>query len=210
MHDNELPNAACDQHVVTAAGPYTVYGLELPAGQYRLVAAGHPAHLPDTTTITYLPTSGAAEGEGPVTVGVTRSYRKPSYVNVPPGSPSDSWVAASYLPRPGIANVTPGHSNAQWIGPGGLYTIDIDSAHSSLTLEQAAALLVPVDLDELQASLTPTATVTPQPPATGNGPVHEGGSDNEAVPVFVAGIGALLLAAAAILIIQKRRAKDRE
>ncbi|MBN9492261.1 hypothetical protein J0H33_02790 [bacterium] len=195
MHNNENPNAFCpDFAPVTAAGPYTVYGLGLPTDQYRLVSASHPAHLPHTTTITYVPLSGVAEGEGYVTVSVTTTFKQPSVVNIPPGGNANSWAEARYLPEPGVANTSAGHSTAEWIGPGGLYTLSIDSAHSSLTLQQAAALLVPVDLSQLQASLTPTATVTPQPPATGNGTTRRSGDLAEIV-LFAAGLLLLSLSA---------------
>ena len=97
----------------------------------------------------------------------------------------------------GVANATSGQRSAQWIGPGGLYTLSIDSAHSLLTLEQAAALLVPVDLAQLQASLIPTATVTPQPPATGTG-----ASDSRGEGLVILG-GAILLLASSLSVIGK-------
>ncbi len=191
MYNNELPNAFCpDFGPVMAAGPYNVYGLDLPKGDYRLVSAGHPVHSPDVTTVTYVPTSGVADGEGYVTVSVTTTYKQPSVVNVPPGGAADSWADARYLPEPGVANTSAGQSSAEWIGPGGLYTLSIDSAHSSLTLEQAAALLVPVDLSELQAQLSPTST--PQAPATGTGAANGRGSEREAV-VLGGGLTLLLL-----------------
>src|SRR5690348_16074768 len=42
MPNNESPNAFCpDFAPVTAAGPYTVYGLNLSTHEYRLVSADH-------------------------------------------------------------------------------------------------------------------------------------------------------------------------
>jgi hypothetical protein len=195
MHNNENPNAFCpDFAPVTAAGPYTVYGLGLPTDRYRLVSGGHPAHLPDTTSVTYAPVSGVAPGQGYVTITVSRTYRQPTVLTTPPGAAVNTYVAATYLPKPGIAVANSATSAALWIGPGGLYTLSIDSAHSSLTLQQAAALLVPVDLSQLQASLTPTATVTPQPPATGNGTTRRSGDLAEIV-LFASGLLLLSLSA---------------
>lgn len=187
--NNGTPNATCPPpHDTTAPGPDTVYGLNLPASEYRLMAAGHPAHLPQTTTLTYAPVGGAAQGEGYVTVSVATDYRSPVLLNIPPGSASDTWVAAAYLPQAGVTSVSAVSRTAEWIGPGGLYTLSIDSAHSSLTLEQAAALLVPVSLSELQAQLSPTST--PQAPATGTGSANGPGGEEE---VLLLGGGLMLL-----------------
>lgn len=187
--NNESPNAFCpDFAPVTAAGPYTVYGLNLSTHEYRLVSAGHPAHLPDVTSITYAPVSGVAEGEGYITVTVATTFKQPSVVNIPPGGDANSWAEARYLPEPGVATTSAGHSTGEWIGPGGLYTLSIDSAHSSLTLEQAASLLVPVEPSQLQAQLNPTST--PQAPATGTGPAT--GSDGGYEALFLGG-GLMLL-----------------
>jgi hypothetical protein len=195
--NNGTPNTACPaQREMTAPGPYTIYGLNLPADQYRLVSAGNPAHLPDVTTITYAPISGVEKGEGYISVNVSKVYQEPTILTTPPGSSPNTYVAATYLPQPGVGTDTGVTTAAQWIGPGGLYTLSIDSAHSSLTLKQAAALLIPVDLSELQASLTPTPvaqdSATPQPPPTGSGTTSIAAAET---PTVLEASGLLLLSA---------------
>lgn len=164
------PVATCMEQVAPAA-PERLYRLRtVPPGlEFFLLERDQRGHV----VIGYrsLGTTDAAA----VQIIVTEGYRDPDPVILRDASAAQ---AANYLPVPGIAIREPSFPSALWHENGRQYMLVIDTARTTLSIEQVAALLEPFTV--------------PAPPATGTTPPPERGTAWPRTPVA----GALLVAAA--------------
>ena len=108
-----------------------------------------------------------------ITISSNRFYGDPDVLILRDGGIA---TPADFLPVPGVALQDSIIREAIWHGPQGRYRLAIDQARTSLSLEDAAAML--------ETFLTPAV---PAPPATGNGVLQRGRSsppDKGALLIF--------------------------
>lgn len=167
------PVATCMEQIAPAA-PERLYRLRtVPAGlEFFLLERDQRGHV----IIGYrsLGTSDAAA----IQIIVTEGYRDPDPVILHDASAAQ---AANYLPAPGIAIREPSFPSALWHENGRQYMLVIDTAKTTLSIEQVAALLEPF--------------TAPAPPATGATAASESGAG---WPLPLIGGGLLIAAALAM------------
>lgn len=172
-----VPIPSCVQPGTVTAPP-KLYGLNLPADTYTLhLEPIRGSHIP------FVNYRRRDADQSAVSIFFTPGFSIPQPVGA--RDPND-WSAAPFLPVPGVRYDFVTAHTAQWIEPSGIYMITLDDP--SLTLEQVAGLLVPLQL---------------QPPNTGTGSTPP--SDGSHIRFVTASL-ALLAAAATTTIALRRRA----